>query len=56
MLPVVLGNFDHARRTNHERPIAEWVRGLCAAGFTSVRHRHLHGFWWEPVCLVEAAR
>lgn len=56
VLPVVLGNFDPARRANHERPIAEWVRGLRAAGFTSVRHRHLHDYWWEPAHFVEATR
>lgn len=56
VLPVILGHFDTAARTNYECSIHDWQRELREAGFTDVLARKLHDYWWEPAYVVEAVR
>lgn len=56
ILPVILGHFDAAARTNYECSIQDWRRELREAGFTDVAARKLHDYWWEPAYVVEAVR
>lgn len=54
ILPVILGHFDTAHRTNYEHPITAWVHDLHDAGFTDVRSRLLEDYWWESAHVIEA--
>lgn len=56
VLPVILGHFDTAERTNYERSVQGWVWDLHEAGFTEVTSRKLCDYWWEPAHVVEATR
>ena len=56
ILPVILGHFDTAARTNYECSIQDWQRELREAGFSDVGARKLHDYWWEPAYVVEAVR
>jgi SAM-dependent methyltransferase len=55
LVPVLAGQFapDRPRHT-WEQPIGTWARDLTAAGFTDVRHRLLHPYWWAPAHILEA--
>ncbi|MCI2421044.1 class I SAM-dependent methyltransferase [Saccharopolyspora sp. K220] len=54
ILPVILGKFGTAARTNYELAIQHWETLLRGAGFTEITTRPLADYWWRPAFLVEA--
>ncbi|MGP4016035.1 class I SAM-dependent methyltransferase [Saccharopolyspora sp. 5N708] len=54
ILPVILGKFGTAARTNYELSVEHWETLLRQAGFTGITTRRLADYWWRPAHLVEA--
>lgn len=55
LMPVLLGYFaSGTARTNWEQSAESWRHDLRAAGFSHVRGRKLHGYWWADAWLFTA--